>query len=130
MVTGEEFKVDWIRNYWKNLLIVCLCILLVGVSVNSCILAGRVVKYEGLYIETYRELVVAERALRLNEFENYDAMKTWVQNWVRKKFISLTGIVDTIENITHLILTGKYLWACSDIAEEMARSARMEGYLV
>ena len=121
---------DWLRNYWKNLLIVCLGVLLVGTSVNSCILAWRATKYEGLYIKTYRELVVTEKALRLKEFESYDSMEDWVRNWVRKRFISLTGIVDSIENTVHYLTTGEYLWACSDIAEEMARDARMEGYLV
>lgn len=121
---------NWVGTYWKDLTIVLLVVVLIGTSVNSCIVGNRAIKYEGLYIRTYEELVVAERALRLKGFEDYSTMEAWVHNWVRKKFISLTGIVDTVENTLNYLLTGSYLWVCSDIAEEMVRSARMEGYLV
>jgi len=57
-------------------------------------------------------------------------MEAWVHTWVRNKFISVTGIVDSIDNTLYYLRTGEYLWVCTDAAEEMVRDARIDGYIV
>lgn len=80
-------------------------------------LAGKVGRCEKLEDETYRELVKAEEALTLREFEDYSAMEDWIRSWSERR----TALC---------LVAGEPPETCSDIAEEMVRDARTEGYLV
>jgi len=121
---------NWIKEHWKDLFLTCLSIILIYSLINSVGLSIRANKYENLYYETYRELVLAQRNLELRSFEDYGTMEEWVHSWVESKMYSLTGIWSSFSNLLNKLITGRYLWDCTDIAEEMVIDARQDGYLV
>lgn len=120
----------WISRHWKDLLLLLLVVLLVGVSVSMISSSTKANKYEKLYYETYRELILAERNLELRHFEDFGTMRGWVSQWVKNKVYSVSGILTSLGNLVDHLLKGSPLWDCDDIAEQMVLDARFDGYLV
>lgn len=136
-VVGVKAMYPTFKRRWRDLAIVLLCLALVVVG-NMFVTQG--IAHDKL-LEDYEwsrralensteRLVEAREALVPRQFESYDAMEAWVDEWVDEHKFVVWGVGNWYYVADDKGTLFSDYWDCDDPAEAMARDARIDGYLV